>query len=243
MYTAFQIQFDKLADKVLNAANNDASSLSEIEIWRTRHFAKIAKMFDSFLAIINGPRDHITLCALIRMIYDNWYSFLWVYECSEGEEINLRYYLYVLDSIKQREKTLFNMQDDKVDDPKLKRIKERTMADCNRAKEQYGDAIRTLSIYKDYRININKARKSKDSWRYVDLRAADLQFYSWSDLYERISSKETRVFLNYLSQYVHGLYASTLAVVPTDEDLSYVLAEAQSLIMSINNYLDETPLR
>lgn len=69
-----------------------------------------------------------------------------------------------------------------------------------------------------------------------------MKYLSWSELYEQISSKETRFFLNYLSQYVHGLYASTLTVVPSEEELSLVLNEGQSLIMSINHYLDSAPL-
>jgi len=243
MITEFQIQFDKLADKVLAVANTDASSLSEIEIWRTRHFAKIAKMFDSFLAILGGPKDYVTLCALIRMIYDNWYSFLWIYEKSEGENVQLRYYLYVLDSIKQRKRTMLGMHDEKVEDPRLQSIYDNTLADCNRAKQHYEDSIKSLSLYKDYRDNINTAKKSNDSWRYKDITAAEMEFYSWSGLYEEISTKETRAFLNYMSQYVHGLYASTLTVVPTEEDLLYVLGEAQRLIMSINLYLDDNPLR
>ena len=242
MITAFQIQFDKLADKVLAVANTDASSLSEIEIWRTRHFAKIAKMFDSFLAILRGPRDYVTLCALIRMIYDNWYSFLWIYEKSDGENVKLRYYLYVLDSIKQRKKTMLGMHDDEVEDLLLQRIYNNTIADCDNAKKRYMDAIKSLSLYKDYRVNIRAARNSNDSWRYKDIKATKMEFYSWSELYEEISTKETRAFLNYMSQYVHGLYTSTLNVVPSSEDLLYVLNEAHSLIMSINDYLDKNPL-
>ena len=232
MITAFQIQFDKLADKVLSVVNTDAGSLSEIEIWRTRHFAKIAKMFDSFLAILRGPKDYVTLCALIRMIYDNWYSFLWIYECSEGEDIKLRYYLYVLDSIKQRKSTMVGMHDDKVEDPRRQRLYDNTMADCKKAKRQYEDAIKSLLLYKDYHGNIRTARTSKDSWRYKDIKATEMEFYSWSALYERISTKETRAFLNYMSQYVHGLYASTLTIVPSNEDMLYVLAEAQSWIIT-----------
>lgn len=243
MITEFQLQFDKLAAKVQSVANTDGGALPEIELWRTRHFAKIAKMFDSFLAILRGPRDYVTLCALIRMIYDNWYSFLWIYEKSEGEDIQLRYYLYVLDSIKQREISMLDMHDEKVDDPHRQRLYDNTIADCNKAKQKYEDAIKSLSLYENYRSNIKKVRKSYDSWRYKDIKATKIEYYNWSGLYEIISTKETRAFLNYMSQYVHGLYASTLTIVPTDEDLFYVVNEAQSLIMSINLYLDDNPLR
>ena len=109
MDAAFQLQFDKLANTVLAVSKTDIDALPEIKGWRIRHFAKIAKMFDSFCVMFDGTKDYVTLCALIRMIYDNWYSFLWIYECSEGEDVQLRYYLYVLDSIKQRKTTMLKM--------------------------------------------------------------------------------------------------------------------------------------
>ena len=138
---------------------------------------------------------------------------------------------------------MLGLHDKKVEDPRLQSIYDNSLADCKRAKQQYENSIKSLSLYKDYRSNIKTARQSNNSWRYKDITAAEMEFYSWSDLYEIISTKETRAFLNYMSQYVHGLYASTLTVVPTDEDLLYVLGEAQRLIMSINLYLDENPLK
>lgn len=119
MYTAFQIQFDKLADIIQIAVEGEWGSLSPLEAWRIRHFAKIAKMFDSFSMIMNQTRDYVSACAIIRMIYDNWYSFLWIYEFSEGDDVLLRYYLYVLDSIKQREKTILHMHEDTPVDPPI----------------------------------------------------------------------------------------------------------------------------
>ena len=243
MYTAFQIQFDNLADIIQIAVEGEWGSLSPLEAWRIRHFAKIAKMFDTFSMIMNQTRDYVSACAIIRMIYDNWYSFLWIYEFSEGDDVLLRYYLYVLDSIKQREKTILHMHEDTPVDPQLKSILDQTIADCKKAKHQFDSAIKKLPVYRDYHDNIKKARLSNDSWRYKDIKATNLEYYNWSGLYERISSKETRAFLNYLSQYVHGLYASSLTIVPTEEEMLYVLGEAQRLIMSINLYLTDNPLR
>ena len=243
MYTAFQIQFDKLADIIQKAVEGEWESLSPLKAWRIRHFAKIAKMFDSFSMIMMQTRDYVSACAIIRMIYDNWYSFLWIYEFSEGDDVLLRYYLYVLDSIKQREKTILHMHEDTPVDPQLKPLLDQTISDCEKAKLQFGSAIKKLPVYKDYHANIKKARLSNDSWRYKDIKATNLEYYNWSGLYERISSKETRAFLNYLSQYVHGLYASSLTIVPTEAEMLYVLGEAQRLIMAINLYLADNPLR
>ena len=138
---------------------------------------------------------------------------------------------------------MLGMHDNKVEDPRRQRLYDNAMADCKKARRQYEDAIKSLSLFKDYHGNISSAKNSKDSWRYKDIKATEMEFYSWSGLYERISTKETRAFLNYMSQYVHGLYASTLNIVPSNEDLLYVLTEAQSLIMAINLYLDEKPLQ
>lgn len=243
MYTAFQIQFDKLADIIQKAVKGEWKSLSPIEAWRIRHFAKIAKMFDSFSMMMTQTRDYVSACAIIRMIYDNWYSYIWIYVFSEGDDVLLRFYLYGLDSIKQRKKTILNMHEDKPIDSKLKPLLDQAIADNEKAKQQFISAIKKLAVYKDYHANIRKARLSIDSWRYKDIKATNLEYYNWSGLYERISSKETRAFLNYLSQYVHGLYASSLIIEPTEAELLYVLGEAQSLIMTINLYLTDNPLR
>jgi hypothetical protein len=243
MYTAFQIQFDKLADMIEKAIEVEWESLSPIEAWRIRHFAKIAKMFDSFSMMMTKTRDYVSACAIIRMIYDNWYSYLWIYEFSDGDDVLLRYYLYVLDSIKQREKTILLMHEDNPVDPQLKSLLAHATADCEEAKRQFCTAIKKLPVYRDYHANIKKAWQSNNSWRYKDIKATNLEYYNWSGLYERISSKETRAFLSYLSQYVHGLYASSLTIVPTEAEMLYVLGEAQSLIMSINLYLADNPLR
>ena len=242
MEATFQLQFDKLVDKVQAASKADIDAFPEIKGWRIRHFAKIAKMFDSFCVMYDATKDYVTLCALIRMIYDNWYSFLWIYEFSEGEDVQLRYYLYVLDSIKQRETTVLKMHGEPIKDPKLKSLVDNAVADCAKARKQYMAAICSLTLWKDHSANIKKARDNQNSWRYKDIKAENMAFYSWSGLYERISSQETRYFLNYLSLYVHGLYASTLTVVPSSKEMMIVLSEAQSLIMSINKYLDENSL-
>lgn len=243
MDAAFQLQFDKLANTVLAVSKTDIDALPEIKGWGIRHFAKIAKMFDSFCLMFDGTKDYVTLCALIRMIYDNWYSFLWIYECSEGEDVQLRYYLYVLDSIKQRKTTMLKMHGEPITDPKLKTLVDNAVADCAKARQQYIAAIHSLTLWKEHAANIKKARDNQNSWRYKDIKADELEFYNWSGLYERISNQETRYFLNYLSQYVHGLYASTLNVVPSAREMDLLLNEAQSLIMSINDYLYKNPLR
>lgn len=163
MYTAFQLQFDKLADKVLTASNVNMSALPEIEGWRICHFAKIAKMFDSFSIMINRTKDYVTLCALIRMIYDNWYSFLWIYERSEGEDVFLRYYLYVLDTIKQRKNTMLNMHNEEISDPKLKTLIGNAVTECENARRHYLAAIHGLSLWKDYSSNIRRAINGQNS--------------------------------------------------------------------------------
>ena len=242
MNAAFQIQFDKLADKIYAIKDKKIDGLPEIEAWRILHFAKIAKMFDSFHAVIFDTKDYITSCSLIRMIYDNWYSYMWIYEFSEGEERQLRYYLYVLDSVVQRKKTIEKLHNEVIVEKQMKRLVDNALVDCTREEQKIKTAIRNLSLFDSYKKNIETAIASESGWRYKSLSLEKIEFHSWSSLYERVSGKETRAFLNYLSQFVHGLYTSSMTIVPTLEEMSYVLQEAQSLIMSMNLYLDENPL-
>ena len=235
------IDYQELVATVTRANNSDWSNLDLIGEWRRKHFIKIAKLFDSFVAVNTETRDYNTACSIIRMIYDNWYSYVFIHQCSEGEERLLRYYLFVIDSINQRKLTMQNLHDEEQIDPVVKKLADSTILDCDKAKQQYTGLIRSLSLYPQHTQFINEAIKN-GSWRYKELKGNTPSVYSWSGLYERLSGKETKAYLNYLSQYVHGLYASTLTIVPSNEEMGFVFHEALRLIKSINLHLREEPL-
>ena len=241
MFAAFMIDYQELIDTVTKANNSDWSHLDLIGEWRRKHFIKIAKLFDSFVTVITGPKDYNTACSIIRMIYDNWYSYAYIYLCTEGEERLLRYYLFVIDSIKQRKETMLNLHEGEQIDPDVKKLADTTIQDCDKAKQQYTDLIRSLSLYPQHTQFIDEAIQN-GSWRYKKLEGNAPSVYSWSGLYERLSGKETKAYLNYLSQYVHGLYASTLTIVPSNEEMGFVFHEALRLVKSINLHLEEEPL-
>lgn len=241
MFAAFMLDYQKLIDTVTKANNSDWSSLDMIGEWRRKHFIKIAKLFDSFVTVITETKDYNTACAIIRMIYDNWYSYVYVYLCTEGEERKLRYYLFVIDSINQRKVTMENLHEDEQIEPDVKRIADSTIQDCEKAKQQYTDLIHDLSLYSQHSEFIDKAIE-KGCWQYKELTGDKPSGYKWSELYEHLSGKDTRAYLEYLSQYVHGLYASTLTIVPSDEEMGFVFHEALRLVKSINIHLKEEPL-
>lgn len=241
MFAAFMIDYQELIATVTRANDSDWSHLDLIGEWRRKHFIKIAKLFDSFVTVIAETKDYNTACSIIRMIYDNWYSYAFIYHFTEGEERLLRYYLYVIDGINQRKKTMLNLHDGEQIDPVIKQLADTTIQECDNAKQQYTDHIHKLSLYPQHTKFIDKAIE-KGWWQYKELSGDKPVRYQWGELYERLSGKETRAYLEYLSQYVHGLYISTLTIVPSNEEMGFVFQEAIRLVKSINIHLKETPL-
>jgi hypothetical protein len=48
--------------------------------------------------------------------------------------------------------------------------------------------------------------------------------------------------MGFLTQYVHGLYLSSLTIIPSNEEMGFVFHEALRLVKSINIHLKEEPL-
>lgn len=241
MFAAFMIDYQELIATVTRANDSDWSHLDLIGEWRRKHFIKIAKLFDSFVTVITETKDYNTACSIIRMIYDNWYSYAFICHCTEGEERLLRYYLFVIDSINQRKKTMLNLHDGEQIDPAIKQQADMTIQDCNKAKQQYTELIHKLSLYSQHTKFIDKAIE-KGCWQYKDFSKNKPVGYQWGELYEHLSGKDTRAYLEYLSQYVHGLYISTLTILPSNEEMGFVFQEALRLVKSINIHLKEYPL-
>ena len=235
------IDYQELIDTVTKANNSDWSSLDLISEWRRKHFIKIAKLFDSFVTVITETKDYNTACSIIRMIYDNWYSYVYIHQFSEGEERMLRYYLFVIDGINQRKETMQNLHEGEQIDPDVKKLADSTIQDCDKAKQQYANLIHKLSLYPQHTEFIDKAIE-KGCWQYKELSGKKPLRYQWRELYEHLSGKDTRVYMDYLSQYVHGLYISTLTIVPSNEEMGFVLQEALRLVKSINIHLKDKPL-
>lgn len=241
MFTAFMTNYQELIYIVTKANDSDWSSLDLIGVWRRRHFIKIAKLFDSFVTVITRTKDFNTACSIIRTIYDNWYAYVFVYKFTEGEERLLRYYLFVIDGINQRKKTMLNLHGDEQTDSIVKKLTDSTVQDCDNAKLKYVSLIRKLSLYPQHSEFIDKAIM-EGCWQYKELLGNKPKKYQWVNLYEHLSGKDTKAYMNYLSQYIHGLYISTLTIVPSNEEIGFVFHEALRLVKSINLHLKEEPL-
>lgn len=241
MYTAFMADFRKLIGTVTKANDSDWSHLDLIGEWRRNHFIKIAKLFDSFVTVLTNTQDYNTACSIIRIIYDNWYSYMFIYRFAEGEERLLRYYLYVIDGINQRKETMSNLRDGEEIDPEVKKIADDAIQKCEYAKLQYTELIQKMSLYPAHKHYIDKAIK-KGCWQYKELNDEKLSEYKWSELYEKFSGKDTKAFMGFLSQYVHGLYLSSLTIVPSNEEMGFVFFEALRLVKSINIHLKKEPI-
>lgn len=241
MFAAFMSNFQELIATVQKANGSDWSHLDLIGEWRRRHIIKIAKLFDSFVTVLTETQDYNTACSIIRMIYDNWYSYMFIYHFSEGEERLLRYYLYVIDGINQRAETMEELKGGGLIDPGVLKMANTTIQDCDKARAQYTVLIHKLSLYPKHTVFIDKFVE-KGWWQYKSLTGKKPSKYQWNELYEHMSGKDTKAYMDYLSQYVHGLYLSNLTIVPSNEEMGFVFQEALRLVKSININLKDYPL-
>lgn len=242
MEAAFITRFQELQRHLNTVKDVDLSALPEIESWRILHFAKMAKMFDSLFLMITHTKDLASACSIIRSLYDNWYSYLFIYEFNVGEEKLLRFYLYVYDSFKQREDSIALIKKDQKLKPAEIKAFDQTVAVCEEKKNHYFELMQKLSLYAENKVFIDKVKDYKEGWTYKNFSEKPGTLFKWSGLYDKLSGEDRKGYLNFLSQYVHGLYASNSSVVPSSQELYYTLSEALSILCSVNDYLDKHPL-
>lgn len=214
------------------ARNVKISPSLDIEKWREAHLAKMILSLDSIICLLQ-KKDYVSSGALLRVLFDNWYTLIFIYEHTPEREKDLRFLLFYIDGINQRAKSLDAL-----------RISPNERVECKdelAAKEAAISKIRQLPIYFEKGEIINKLIDKQDSWRYQSL-SSKFNYYQWGDIYDLLSDESTKPFLNFLSQYVHGLYCSNLVAETSENDFIPLAKEVLSLECSLLCYIKESGL-
>lgn len=200
--------------------------------WRDAHLAKMILSLDSIICLLQ-KRDYVSSGALLRVLFDNWYTLIFIYEHTPEREKDLRFLLFVIDGINQR-----------IEAHNALRISPNERVECKdelAAKEAAVFKIRQLPIYLEKGEIIDKLIDKQDSWRYQSL-SSKFNYYRWGDIYDLLSDDSTKPFLNFLSQYVHGLYCSNIVVGTSENDFIPLAKEILSLESSLLCYILESGL-
>lgn len=202
---------------------------------------KILVQATTLVMIARERNDYNTVCAMVRMIADNVAALNLVYNCEEDEEKVLRHLLYVMDGVTVRYDALVGHPmhyDGKIPQEAYDQLKLQVQgaidntAHCISFCEK---AIKTRTTYKIFKSQIDTLIKKRD-WKFRELGNPNKKSYSWKEMYSKLDIKTGDEMFPYLSQYVHGLSVSNIAI-GDPEDFNAPLSFAYCLIGWLFNYL------
>lgn len=215
--------------------------VADIPSYALAFIRKVLVQASSLVMVARERQDYNTVCAMVRMLADNLATLNLVYGCDDDEEKVLRHLLYVMDGVSARHDTLIGHPmhyDGKIPretyDALEKQVHEAidNAAKCIKYCE---DEIRKRNTYQSHPEHINKLIKKKD-WKFKELGQTQLKSCTWKEMYEKLEIKNGPEMFPFLSQYVHGLSVSNIALNDPD-DFDAPLSFAVCLMGWLFNYL------
>ena len=201
--------------------------------------------------IIEREKDFCSAMAILRVMADTLSSLYLIYK-EEGEKLYLRHYLYVMDGVNNRLNYLPNSvdYDNKISkseyDALCKQI-ESSKNNCNETKKHCISEIHSLSLYHGQMYVIDKLIKSQN-WKFKTFGSAKKNnSYSWLEMYEKIKLQCKPTFFSYLSEFVHGLSISNIAVDIDNTTFEPIYGTTSALLGRLHDFIedyyhDELPL-
>ena len=201
--------------------------------------------------IIEREKDFCSAMAILRVMADTLSSLYLIYK-EEGEKLYLRHYLYVMDGVNNRLKYLPNSvdYDNKISkseyDALCKQI-ESSKNNCNGTINHCVSEIHSLSFYHGQMYVIDKLIKSQN-WKFKTFDSANRNnSYSWLEMYEIIKLQCKPTFFSYLSEFVHGLSISNIAVDIDNTTFEPIYGTTSALLGRLHDFIedyyhDELPL-
>lgn len=177
----------------------------------------------STLAMVSRKReDYNTVCAMVRMLADGMATLNLVYGCRDDEEKVLRHLLYVMDGVSVRRDTLIGhpmYYDGKIPRETYDALEMQVQGAIDNAAwclDFCESEIEKRATYQTYQGHIDKLINKKD-WKFKLLGQPQLKSYTWKEMYEKLDIKNGSEMFPFLSQYVHGLSVSNIALNDPDD--------------------------
>lgn len=195
-----------------------------IDSFTARRCINIHRMFNTLRSLLIPNYDDCSINALLRSLADHIASLLLIYSGSTKDEILLRHLLCIADGITERKETLLSFC--RVNNHIDVSEQEHVLNEC----EEY---IRLCPLYPEHKNRIERLL-TKHNWKYKSLASGES--YKWSELYRDIL-KLNNDYVEYLSQYVHGLAGSVLSSNKNDVSRATAICIACYLNMKFSLFI------
>lgn len=216
-------------------------SVNDIPAYALEFCRKVLLQAMTLVKVAREREDYNTLCALVRILADNVATLNLVYNCEDNEEKALRHLLYVMDGVSLRHKTLIGhpmKYDGKIPREVYEALKVQVKGAIDNAANVISfceKTIRSRVTYQNYQEHIDLLIERRD-WKYRELGRIKAKSYTWREMYKNLEIKTGDEMFPFLSQYVHGLSVSNIALNDRD-DFDAPLSFAICLAGWLLNYL------
>lgn len=228
-----------IVDKAMEICPNP--TIGDIPSYALAFIRKVLIQASTLAMVSRERKDYITVCALVRMLADNIATMNLIYGSKDDEEKVLRHLLYVMDGVSVRHGTLaghtmhYDGRIPRETYDALEAQVQGAIANASSCITYCEKAIKSRMTYKNYQPHIDKLITKRD-WKYKQLGQAQQKSYTWKEMYEKLDIKTGSEMFPFLSQYVHGLSVSNIALNDPD-DFDAPMSFAFCLIGWLFNFL------
>lgn len=214
--------------------------------YKTFIIDKLLHVVSTYIIVVEECHDYATACTIVRTLIDSVSAYHLIYHSETTDEVLLRHYLYILDGASQKLEILKRRSLHKTNKITLQEFQELSEQlsfmenNMKHAQDICVRKIKSLSIYKSYRQEIEILIKDKN-WKYINIEKTNSKnTYSWAQIETLFPTKHRKLYSDlcaYLSNFVHGLSMSNLVFDIEDKDIYESLSANVALML---NFLHES---
>ena len=214
--------------------------------YKTFIIDKLLHVVSTYIIVVEDCHDYATACTIVGTLIDSVSAYHLIYHSETTDEVLLRHYLYILDGASQKLEILKRRSLHKTNKITLQEFQELSEQlsfmenNMKHAQDICVRKIKSLSIYKSYRREIEILIKDKN-WKYINIEKTNSKnTYSWAQIETLFPTKHRKLYSDlcaYLSNFVHGLSMSNLVFDIEDKDIYESLSANVALML---NFLHES---
>lgn len=198
-----------------------STSVSDMPGYCLEFCRKVLIQAETLVDVARKREDYCTVCSLVRMLADNIATINLIYCRQDDEERVLRHLLYVLDGIQIRHKLLKDrevMYDGKIPKETFDALYMQVEGAKQNAAECIKYCVDTIKKSPYYTTSQTDLEEliSRRNWKFKCI-SKPKDTYSWKEMYGMLEIKTADEMFPYLSQYVHGLSVSNIALNDVDD--------------------------
>lgn len=194
------------------------SSINDLKGYLVQRLSSMLHSYHTYSRVLLEDNDYITANTILRMMADNLSITKFIYVDHDGDMRLLRHYMFLMDGSLTFIKLTDSMEDV---DNLIKEAREKSKEEVQYIKEQ----ITKLPLYKENCEALDKfikIDKRECNWKFRNFSNKD--GFRFHELYKKLGIAPNIVaYLEYLSQFAHGLGLYSLGTVATVQNVSFLL--------------------